>query len=95
MEKGKETFEPKHYSIGSDILFFVRFYRRQEPMVLAFCGTEILLSALLPLFLIYLPKLTIDLVEGRAGMERLFLALGGFTVLLMLLDGLKSAVSAG
>ena len=34
MEKGKEAFEPKHYSIGSDILFFVRFYRRQEPMVL-------------------------------------------------------------
>ena len=46
MEKGKEAFEPKHYSIGSDILFFVRFYRQQEPMVLAFCGTEILLSAL-------------------------------------------------
>lgn len=67
MEKGKEAFEPKHYSIGSDILFFVRFYRRQEPMVLAFCGTEILLCALLPLFLIYLPKLTVDLVEGRSG----------------------------
>lgn len=95
MEKGKETFEPKHYSIGSDILFFVRFYRQQEPVVLVFCGTEILLCALLPLFLIYLPKLTVDLVEGRAGLERLFLALGGFTVLLMLLDGLKSAVSAG
>lgn len=95
MEKIKEHFEPKHYSIGSDIWFFIRFYRQHEPMVLVFCGMEILLSALLPLFFIYLPKLTIDLVERRAGLGQLFLVLGGFTTALMLLDGLKSAVGSG
>ena len=95
MEKIKEGFETIHHSIGNDILFFIRFYRQHEPMVLVFCGLEILLSAMLPMFYIYLPKLTIDLVEGQADMGQLLLTLGGFTLVLMLLNGLKGALSSG
>lgn len=95
MEKREEELKLKHYSIGSDILYFIRFYRQYEPTVLAFCGVEIVLSALLPLFSIYLPKITIDLVERRTDVGKVLLALGGFTILLMLVDGLKSALGSG
>ncbi|MBQ9119780.1 MAG: hypothetical protein IJY09_06985, partial [Lachnospiraceae bacterium] len=63
-----EKFVPKHYSILSDIVYFIRFYAKYEPTVLVCCAIEILLGAVIPLFGIYLPKLVVDLVT--AGAER-------------------------
>lgn len=95
METQTKEFEPKHYSIASDIWYFIRFYREQEPVVLVFCAIEILLGALSPLLMIYLPKIAIDLVEQRAAVGHALLALGGYSILMMLVYGFKSGIQAG
>lgn len=85
----------KRYSIGSDIRFFIRHYRRYEPAVLACCGAEILLGSLLPLFSVYLPKLAIDLVSQGTDTGRTVLVLGGFSLLLLVFRGIKDGVEHG
>lgn len=95
METTKKEFHAKHYSIFSDIWFYIRFYRKHEPAVLVCCATEILLSAVLPLFSIYLPKITIDLLEKGATVERIMRILGVYGIFMMLLYGLNDAVGSG
>ena len=95
METSTKEFEPKHYSIVSDIWFFIRFYRKQEPFVLVFCGIEIILGAFSPLLAIYLPKIAIDLVEQRVAIGHALLVLGCYSLILMLVYGLKNGIRAG
>ena len=95
MEDTKKGFAPKHYSIGSDIWFFVKFYRREEPAVLVLCCFEILFGAVLPLLGIWLPKLTIDLVEQGVTIPRAVAILGGFVLLMMAVNGISQAVEGG
>lgn len=95
METTKKEFEPKHYSVVSDIWFYIRFYRKHEPVVLLCCVIEILLSAALPLLSIYLPKITIDLVEKGVTAGRIAGVLGAYTFFMMLLYGLNSGISNG
>ncbi len=95
MEAEKKQRALKHYSILSDIWFFVRFYKREEPLVLFFCGAEIILGACIPLLTIYLPKLAIDLVEQRADTGRVVIILGGYSLLMMTALGLKNGIQAG
>lgn len=95
METTKQKFEPKHYSVISDIWYFIRYYRKHEPMVLVCCAAEILLGALLPLLLIYLPKLALDLVEQKAGVGYAVRMLGSYSLLMMLLYGLYQSIQMG
>jgi len=85
----------KHYSIGSDIWFFIRYYRQYEPIVLVCCGAEILLGALLPLLGIYLPKIAIDLAAQRTDASQVLILLGGFTLLLTFSYGVKNGITQG
>lgn len=95
METENRHTKPKHHSIISDIWFFVRFYRREEPFILLLCAAEIILGAFMPLLMIYLPKIAIDLVEQRADIGRAVLILGGYSLLMMFVFGLKNGIQAG
>ena len=95
MESQDRRQELKHNTITSDIRFYIRYYKKYEPFVLVFCGIEIILGALLPLFMIYLPKIAIDLVEQKAPVGHSLLVLGGFGTLSMLVCGVKKSVEAG
>lgn len=85
----------KHNSVISDIWFYIRLFRKNEPLVLVLGGAEIVLGAFLPFFMIYLPKVAIDLVERRAPAGQALLALGGFGILAMLASGMYKGVQAG
>lgn len=76
MQTAEEKFIPKHYSIISDILYYIRHYRKYEPMVLVFSGLEILLGALVPLLAIWLPKIAVDLVVQGTTIPRAVKVLG-------------------
>lgn len=95
METVNREFAPKHYSILSDILFYIRFLRREEPMVLVFAAVQILLGAVAPLLGIWLPKLTLDLVTQGVTIARVVTLLGGFVLLMMAFSGLSGAVHGG
>ena len=68
----------KHNSVISDIWFYIRLFRKNEPLVLVLGGAEIVLGAFLPFFMIYLPKVAIDLVERRAPAGPALIFIGGF-----------------
>lgn len=95
MESQNRGWELKHNTIISDIWFYIRYYKKYEPFVLVFCGIQIILGALWPLFMIYLPKIAIDLVEQRAPVGHALLVPGGFGTLTMLVCGVKKGVEAG
>lgn len=91
----ENEYIPKHYSILNDIWFFIKYYRENEPIVLAACLVEILLGTLLPLLQIYLPKITLDLVVEGVTVNRVMLVVGGFTVLLVIVQGVGGLVNGG
>lgn len=95
METRDKEQEWKHNSVISDIWFYIRFYKKHEPFVLVFGGMEIIFGVLLPLLMIYLPKIAIDLVERGEAPGKAFLILGGFGFLTMLICGAKKGVEAG
>lgn len=93
--KTGENIYLKHYSILNDILYFVKYFKKYEPMVLVCCAIEIVLSAILPLIGIYLPKITLDLVTGQTDIGHIIAVLGAFTVLMMSVYGINAAVQNG
>lgn len=95
MEAEQKGFVPKHYSILSDILFFADYFRREEPMVLVFSVFEILLKSVAPLIGIWLPKVTLDLVEQRVTVARAAAVLGSFVLVMILVNGINQAVEGG
>lgn len=88
-------FVPKHYSIISDIIYFIKHFQRYEPVVLFLCGVEIILGAATPLAGIYLSKAAIDLVVQGASVQKAVMVLVPFTLLIMAVYTLKTAVSSG
>ncbi len=94
MQKAEQRLIEKHYSIFSDILYFIRLFRKHEPMVLVFSGMEIILGALVPLLGIWLPKITVELVVQGATVPRAAAVLGSFT-LLMVAVNMTSTISTG
>lgn len=95
MQTSEQKIIPKHYSIVSDILYFIRHFRKYEPMVLVFSGLEILLGALTPLLAIWLPKITVDLVVEGYTVSRAVAVLGLFTLLMIVLNTVSTVSSAG
>jgi len=91
----KSNAQPKHYSILSNILYFIRILRKYEPIVLVLCMIEIALGTALPLFGIYLPKFAIDLVVEQAPAEKAIRSIILFTLFMMAANGIYSAVNSG
>lgn len=84
--------EVKHNSILSNIFFFCRQFLLYEPLIFWCSLTEILCGTLIPYLGIYLPKLTIDLLEKKVSVSTLMLQLGGFILIMMLANGLSGYV---
>lgn len=95
MEAANKEFVPKHYSILSDIVFYIKFLRREEPVVLVFSAVQIILGSMAPLLGIWLPKLTLDLVTQGVTISRVVAVLGGFVLLMMAFNGICGAVNGG
>lgn len=95
MEAANKETTPKHYSILSNIMFYIRFLGREEPAVLVFSAMQIILGAVAPLLGIWLPKLTLDLVTQGATVTRTVAMLGGFILLMIAFNGLCGAVHGG
>lgn len=90
-----QGFVPKHYSIINDIIYFIKYFQKYEPLVLFLCSLEIILGAAVPLAGIYLPKIAVDLVINGASIPKAASMLIPFTLLIMAVYTLRTAVSAG
>ncbi len=90
-----QGFVLKHYSIISDIVYFIKYFRKYEPLVLLLCSLEIILSAVVPLAGIYLPKIAVDLVVNGASIQKAASVLIPFTLLIMAVYTLRTAAASG
>ena len=88
-------FVPKHYSIVSDIIYYIRYYKKYEPAVLIMSGIEIILGAVVPLFGIYLPKISVDLVVQGVTVPRAVFVLGMFTLMMVAVRMTAAIASSG
>lgn len=87
--------EPKHYSIFSDILYFINYFHKYEPILLLLCAAEIVLGTFIPLIGIYLPKITLDLVVQGANVWHAMMVLGLFTLMMISVRAVHALASAG
>lgn len=93
--KQAETQYEKHYNILQNICYYFEFYRRSNPVFLWLCLAEIVFGAVLPFFGIYLPKLVVDLVTRGVTLQRLWLTLGIFGLLMLSVHVVEEASRCG
>ena len=60
----KKKKEPLKYHIFQNITFLLKCIRREHPLLLIFIIMQVILSVISPVFGIYIPKITLDLVMG-------------------------------
>lgn len=85
----------KKYSLAGNLLFYYGQLFAYSPSIVVKQGIHIVLSILLPLFSIYLPKLMIDFVQRRASAAALAAGLGGFILLTVLFAGMSQWLHDG
>lgn len=88
-------FEVKKNSIVSDIWYYIKHYQKYEPIVLWYSAVEIILSSILPLISIYIPKIAVDLVSNEATVQDAIVILGILTVLKMIFNCINGIVGEG
>ncbi len=87
--------EVKHYSLFSNTMYWMKYYWHEDKRIIFMSIVQIILSSIIPLISIYLPKITLDMIEKGATTERLTLILGLFGVLAASLYSVSSAVGNG
>ncbi len=95
MEEQNNKEQIKHYSIVSDIWYFIKHFKKYQPIVLVLCTMEIILGVITPLLGIYIPKLAVDAVGNGWRIEKTIIILGGLAIVNMLVNGLEGLVVCG
>lgn len=84
--------KPK-YSMGQSVCFMLRYAWKYNKQVLALCLLLPVLELLLNLTQLFISPVILELVETGAPLSRLLETIGVFTVLLLLLRGIKEYVN--
>ena len=92
MKKEKEHLK---YNVLQNIAFLMKDIRREHPLLFLFIIMQIILSVISPVFGIYIPKITLDLVMGGADFTRIFMVLGGIGIAMVLSMALSGMAKEG
>lgn len=77
------------HSVGSNLLFWIRYYLKYEPQIFWISLVDILLSPAFQMLALYFPKVTLALVEAQAPPGKLLGTLGGYTLLYLAVRGIS------
>lgn len=91
----KEKKKKPKYSIISNIMFLLKDMVKAHPLLIAFILLQAVLSVVSPLFGIYLPKITVDLVTASADPIKIIYTLSGFGLLMAVSMALSSMSANG
>ncbi|WP_026881500.1 ABC transporter ATP-binding protein [Clostridium akagii] len=78
------------YTVWNNMRFIIGNLGKWDKNLLILCGFRIPALVLLPLSAIYLPKLVIDELTAKASPERLIAVVGGYTLIVALLNAFDS-----
>lgn len=84
-----------NYSVFRNVLFLLKDIKKEYPLLLFLIFMQMVLSVVSPVFGIYIPKLALDLVLEGADGGRIFLALGGFGLIMAFSMGLSGLADEG
>jgi ATP-binding cassette subfamily B protein len=94
MSKDKNTEKPKNkkpsYTVWDNIRFIMGNLWSWDKQLVILCSFRIPVLVLLPLSAIYLPKLVIDQLTAKTSPEGLVAVVGGYTLILVLLNSFDS-----
>ena len=91
----KEKNGKPKYSVINNIIFLLKDMSRAHPLLIVFILLQAVLSVASPLFGIYLPKITVDLVTASADTVKIIYTLGVFGLLMAASMALSSMSANG
>lgn len=83
------------YGVIENILFLLKDMAKVHPLLIWFIVLQAALSVVSPLFGIYIPKITVDLVLNSADIGRIFYILGGWGLLMAVSMALSNMAALG
>jgi len=85
----KTKMKNPSYTVLENMNFIIRNIWRWDKQLLLLCAFRIPALVLLPLSAIYLPKLVIDKLTAKANPEELIVVIGGFTLIILIVNVLE------
>ena len=83
----------KHF-MASNLLFWVKYYLKNEPRIFWISIADILLYPCFQMLALYYPKVTLGLIETRQPPGYLVLVLAGYTLLFLTAKGISQGIAA-
>ena len=91
----KKKSKRSSYSILQNVIFLMKDIKKEHPSLLPFCFIQIILSVISPVFSIYIPKVTLDLVQKNASVSEIFFVLGLLGLIMTLSMAISGMVDEG
>lgn len=92
MKKEKEHLK---YNAFQNLFFLLKDIKEVHPFLILLIIIQIVLSVVSPVFAIYIPKITLDLVIAHADAKQIFLVLGGIGLVMTLSMALSGMAHEG
>lgn len=85
----------KKYHILQNIGYTISFYKKEIPIFLWMCLSEILLGSMIPYLEIYLPKFVVELVTNRYSMQQAVRNMVFFGLFFVIVEAVKGGCEQG
>ena len=90
---GKKRKEIKTHSVCSNLVFWLKYYFKNAPLVLFVKLVIVVFTPCLNMVSLYFPKVAMGLVERQVTLRTLILVLGGYGLLFILIKGLMHGLT--
>ncbi len=87
--------ETKHYSLPGNVFYWLRYYYKMNKSIIVMSVLQIIFSCGAPLIGIYLPMVTLDMLQKGVTTERFALVLGLFALLATAVYSMEAATENG
>ena len=90
IKKKKSKKEKQLHSVLNNVFYLLKDIYASARILFILMLIEVLCAIVMPVFSIYLPKVAVDLVTQSAGVQRVFMTLGLFVLVMLSIDILKN-----
>lgn len=87
--------ETKHYSVLGNVFYWLRCYYQKDKRIIIMSVIQIIFSCAAPMIGIYLPMVTLDMLQKGVTVERFGLVLGLFALFATIVYSVRSAAENG
>ena len=89
-KKIKKKKEKQLHSVLNNVFYLLKDIYKIKKLLFALMVIEVLCAIVTPMFGIYLPKIAVDLVTQKADVQKIFMTLGLFVLVMFVVDIIKN-----